>query len=64
MLRAMVTGRQLSSSLGGQGKDALCPPLLFVLHMKPMAQRLRDNIQIEGVKFGADTHKISLYLMT
>ena len=40
-------------------------PLLFALYMEPLAQhvahRVRMNPYITGVKFGSDTHAISLY---
>ncbi|KAJ1106763.1 hypothetical protein NDU88_004162 [Pleurodeles waltl] len=46
-----------------RGTRQECPlsPLLFALYMEPMAQRLRDDPRITGVKFGGDKHIISLY---
>ncbi|KAJ1145803.1 hypothetical protein NDU88_012087 [Pleurodeles waltl] len=46
-----------------RGTQQGCPlsPLLFTLYMEPLAQRLRDSPLITGVKFGGDTHLITLY---
>ena len=40
-----------------------CPrsPLLFALYMEPLAQRVRADVGIEGIPFGPDTHKITMY---
>lgn len=40
-----------------------CPlsPLLFALYLEPFAQRVRAQSEIVGIKFGAGSHKISLY---
>lgn len=36
-------------------------PLLFALYLEPFTQKIRNAPEIVGIKFGADTHKISMY---
>lgn len=54
----------LSGTFGLQnGTRQGCPlsPLLFVLVLEPLLVRIRDNIDIKGVKIGKEEHKIAAY---
>lgn len=61
--RVLVNGVASPSFPLARGKRQGCPlsPLLFALSIEPLADKIRQNPTITGMKFSSDDHKMSLF---
>ena len=61
--RVMANGQASRTFELGRGTRQGCPlsPLLFALSIEPLAQTIRGDDEIRGIKFGDSEHKLSLF---